>query len=195
MASRLFAERGYAGTSLAEIAAGLGIRKPSLYNYYASKDELFVAVFEASIRDWSQATRPALDGEGSFRQRLESHLRSIVSFAVDNPHTLALCREALRNQPNGAIRVRIDELVQRQELDYRRRLRSFFENGVACGEIAPVPVSVLVLSWQTFIDGLISARILELGSLRGQSALDGDLYLELWRLFWRGIAASQEDIA
>lgn len=43
---RLFAERGYAGASLRELARRLGIRQPSLYHYFASKDALVEQIID-----------------------------------------------------------------------------------------------------------------------------------------------------
>ncbi|MEB3370871.1 TetR/AcrR family transcriptional regulator [Saccharopolyspora mangrovi] len=43
IAGRTFAEHGYAGTSLAAIAADAGISKPLIYNYFGSKEGLFSA--------------------------------------------------------------------------------------------------------------------------------------------------------
>src|SRR2546423_13897044 len=40
IAARLFAERGYQGTSLADLAGALGVQKPSLYHHIASKEDL-----------------------------------------------------------------------------------------------------------------------------------------------------------
>ncbi len=40
IAARLFAERGYQGTSLADLATELGVQKPSLYHHIASKEDL-----------------------------------------------------------------------------------------------------------------------------------------------------------
>ena len=41
-----FARNGFEGASLAEIAAEVGIKKPSIYNHFKSKDDLFMAVYE-----------------------------------------------------------------------------------------------------------------------------------------------------
>ena len=46
IAQASFVAHGYAGTSMSAIAAGLGGSKGTLYNYFKSKEELFVAVVE-----------------------------------------------------------------------------------------------------------------------------------------------------
>jgi AcrR family transcriptional regulator len=45
----LFGQRGYEDTSLAEIAKVVGIKKPSIYNHFGSKEELFVEVLKDLI--------------------------------------------------------------------------------------------------------------------------------------------------
>ena len=47
-ALRLFAERGADATSMNEIALAVGIRKPTLYHYYPSKDAILQAIFSAA---------------------------------------------------------------------------------------------------------------------------------------------------
>lgn len=46
-ATQLFAERGYAGTSIADIAAASGVAKPSVLYHFPDKDSLWKAVVEA----------------------------------------------------------------------------------------------------------------------------------------------------
>lgn len=46
-ARRLFAERGYAATSLEQIAAAAGVTKGAIYGHFASKEDLMVTAIEA----------------------------------------------------------------------------------------------------------------------------------------------------
>ncbi len=48
-AERLFGERGYAGTSLRDVAEAAGLRIPSLYNHFPGKAQLYAAVLDRSL--------------------------------------------------------------------------------------------------------------------------------------------------
>jgi len=48
-AEDLFAARGYAGTTLRDVSTAVGLRSPSLYNHFRSKEALYAAVLERGI--------------------------------------------------------------------------------------------------------------------------------------------------
>ncbi|MCI0634806.1 MAG: TetR/AcrR family transcriptional regulator, partial [Actinobacteria bacterium] len=75
-ASRLFARWGYHSTSTRDIAGRVGIRQPSLFHHFASKqaimEELLVLNFEHAVR----AARAVMTWEGSAPARLYLLLRA-----------------------------------------------------------------------------------------------------------------------
>ncbi len=188
VAAELFAERGYAGASMTDIAKRVGVRKPSLYNYCSSKEELFMELLEESLVDWGEASSPALDESGSCRRRLRRHLRRTVDFALDSPHAVALCRLAVA-QISGGLGERVRAHLLTERVEYQRRIEAFFAEAVAAGEVLPEAPETLALGWLTFLDGVLTHQLFAIG-VRQSVFLD---HLdELWRLFWRGISARRE---
>jgi TetR/AcrR family transcriptional regulator len=79
IAARLFAERGYTGASLADIAAACGTSKARVYHYHANKEQLLVAILTAHLEALVAAVSFAPAPDGSPRQ----HLRALVGALLD----------------------------------------------------------------------------------------------------------------
>ena len=93
-AEAMFAERGYRGSSLAEIADQVGIRGPSLFSHFKSKRALYEAVMERLL-DPFFALLEELSELPDDGNRTATALARLVSHNAENPRLSALIQQAV----------------------------------------------------------------------------------------------------
>lgn len=69
-AARIFAERGYDGANFDDIAQELGLRGPSLYHYFPSKEAMFLQCVETAAAEVIQRLETIAGGPGAPAERL-----------------------------------------------------------------------------------------------------------------------------
>lgn len=79
-ALRLFASKGFASTSVADIAREAGISKGLLYNYFPSKEKLLLGIIGQALTELSQTMEQAVEIENPAK-RLEALVRSTFDAA------------------------------------------------------------------------------------------------------------------
>ena len=141
-AIRLFAERGFAGTSLQDIADAMGITRPALYYYVKSKNEL-LARLAADVAGGSAtqiaeiAARPDLDALGKLR---EIARLNVVRMATQAERFLLLIRSEADLPP---------ELSAAYDASRRAVLKAVtgvIEDGIRAGQFQPVDARVAALA-------------------------------------------------
>jgi TetR/AcrR family transcriptional regulator len=121
-ARHCFAEHGYEGTSLNDIAAGVGIRRASILHHFHSKQAIYQAVFDRALADWAHRIDRAAAPEsapGSGWSQTDRVLTAAVRWFADNRDFVRLIRhEALADGANLGV-------------DLGKALRPWFERAVA----------------------------------------------------------------
>ena len=128
-AAKLFAQKGYHGTSIGDIADALGVQKGSLYSHIASKEDL---LYE-TMRDGAAAFHAALDAipddlpaTEQIRLALRGHLR-VVAEQLDVA-TVFVQEWRYLDGP------RRDEIVAERRR-YEQRIRDLFREGRELSEL------------------------------------------------------------
>jgi TetR/AcrR family transcriptional regulator, mexJK operon transcriptional repressor len=106
IASEIFLERGYAGTSMAVIANAVGGSKGTLYKYFSSKKDIFAALVVKLISDQFKPIIASVVEDTSINCRLLQLARRHLTLAL-SPRTSAIRRlvlsEANRHPELGAL--------------------------------------------------------------------------------------------
>ena len=128
-AARLFAEKGYHGTSIGDLAKAMGVQKGSLYAHIQSKQDLLYA----TMRDGADAFHAALDAipeqlpaTEKIRLALRGHLR-VVAEQLDV--ATVFVREWRYLEPE-----RREEIVAERRR-YEERIRALFREGRELSEL------------------------------------------------------------
>ena len=79
---QLFAERGYDGTSVEEIAARAGVSKPVVYEHFGGKEGLYAVVVDREVASLLAAFTGALTGD-SPRELLEQATLALLTYVED----------------------------------------------------------------------------------------------------------------
>jgi len=98
-ATRMFARRGFDGTSLQTIADEVGIRKPSLLYHFPSKEALRERVLDNLIQHWSEVLPRLLGEVTSGRGQFDVLTRELVSFFEEDPDRARLVLRELMDRP------------------------------------------------------------------------------------------------
>ena len=124
VAERLFAERGFRGTSLRDVADAAGIRAPSLYNHFPAKEALYEAVLE-------RALRPMLEMLEDFLERGES--------AYSDEQLIEATMAALAQRPDAARLLHYEILAGGERMNelVRGWVESMFGKGMEVLEKTP----------------------------------------------------------
>lgn len=89
----IFGTRGYRATSMNEIAAGVGLSKPTLYHYFRNKEELLVRIYSEVLDESLRMARETVAAAPTPLDGLRDLLISRVVYTCENRELLKICFE------------------------------------------------------------------------------------------------------
>ncbi len=128
-AARAFRERGYHKTSLDDLAAGLGVTKPTLYLYVPSKEAILFECFRAGLRQIQETLDDCERADGPARERLFAFIRGYAAAIVGD---FGWCMLRAEDQHLG---VQMSRRIKLLKAGIDKRMRALIEAGVEDGSI------------------------------------------------------------
>ncbi len=134
-AVQVFARKGFAGTSIAAIAAQAGIGKGTVYSYFRSKEDLFFEVFEwFSSRIADQARVDAAALSGSVADRLAALNDSLMASWQSMEDIYNLVMEFWSASAASKIRSRFKTAFRDSYREFRQLVAALLQEGIDRGE-------------------------------------------------------------
>lgn len=130
-AAQLFLEKSYGRTSMNDVADRLNITKPALYHYFRNKEEILLECYQLGTAMIEEILNDIAAHCGTGLAKVEAFIYSYV-----NVMTINFGRCVMRLD-EGDLSAEAFANVRNYKRKIDRRLRSFIQEGVADGSIAP----------------------------------------------------------
>jgi AcrR family transcriptional regulator len=141
-ASGLFAQKGYAATTVREIVDAAGVTKPVLYYYFGNKEGIYLELMEEALGTVHSLVTRAMESGGSARERIERLCESTFDAMLDHLDVVRVMDSSYYGPPQGA--PYFDFEVFHRE--FEGAVRSLVEAGMASGELRPGDPEVVTLA-------------------------------------------------
>ncbi len=129
-AADCFSRYGFARTRMEDVAAGAGVSRALVYEYFSSKKKLLAEVQRAALSDWFAAYEAVISDAASVRDALAAWLR----FCLTDSDRHSLARAVFVSEGGEGTGAWTDWRVQLRD-EWLARLSSLLERGIATGEL------------------------------------------------------------
>jgi AcrR family transcriptional regulator len=134
-AAKLFAEHGYAGTDTQLLADELGVGKGTLYRYFPSKRDLFLAAADRVMRKMLRQIEASIEGVEDPLDRIAVAIRAYLAFFAEHPEFVELLMQE---------RAQFKDRKKPTYFEHREanveRWRDLYRGLIAGGRVRPMPV-------------------------------------------------------
>ncbi len=179
-ASALFAERGFRGVSISDVADEAGLAKSSIYHHFENKQALYLAVLSDMARQSREQMEDGAHGV-SWRDRLCGAVRVLGKLIGPHSQVLSLMLGGMTQVSTNLDTQGIDAMASVRR-EFSAILRREIEGGIRAGELRNLDPELAAIC----LIGLVSATLQSMSALSEQERIDF-----AFDLFLRGAAQAE----
>jgi AcrR family transcriptional regulator len=181
VATQLFADKGYEGMKMKEIAQKVGIKTPSLYAFFESKEHILLHIYRNVLTDHLQLASSNTDlSNQSAKEQLEQILYTIMNYQLKESLRMKIYIRLLLFPPE-VIHVDMKKELLKVEQEEHEMFCRIFNRGMDHGEIKRADCNALATSLICIMDGLFWEM------QRYDEHTFRQRFQVVWEQFWRAI--------
>ena len=176
---RLFAERGFEGTSIEEIAAKAGVSKPVVYEHFGGKEGLYAVVVDREVERLLTMATALLGGDHTM-PKFESAAVALLKYIEDNADGFRiLVRDSNPGSGTGTFGTLLSDIAGQVEYIVRDYLSARGQDPKLAPMYAQMLVGMVAFAGQWWLDARqpklehVAAHLINL-AWNGLSRLDPD---------------------
>lgn len=151
--TKLFASRGYAGTSLDLIAKEANTSKSSIFWHFENKEDLLFTVVDRAMTEWEAKAGSEILAQPDPPRQLAKLIELYRELAQERPDTLRLLLGLLLETAD--VNDEVKRRFQRMYQGYRTSIQMVIEQGLSSGHFsASIPADHLAATVLALFDGL-----------------------------------------
>jgi AcrR family transcriptional regulator len=186
VAEALFAERGFDGTCIREIAQRAGATTGLIYHYYGSKEDLYLTLLETAASDLTVQIEAIAVGSNSPQEKVRRVVRVVLDSYRARPQRFQLVHRAIDEFHPAAL-----ALAERWFSRVYRALQTIADEGVRAKALNPVPSRLMAFIILALIVHALRSDKLQERMTPGFSA--ADLFAALEDLILMLLAVPQRE--
>jgi len=174
-ALKLFTERGFHGTSTAQISKEAGVATGTLFHYFPTKEDLINNLYFEVKADLSRTMVKDLEPQVNFKDRLKKIWDNLVRWGLDN-HNEFLFVGQFCNSPY------ISNFTREEVMKEYFTIHKLIEDGVTAGTVKKLPLElVIAMFYQN------SRTLVDVISACGPSCNENKFIDDGFEIVWNGL--------
>jgi AcrR family transcriptional regulator len=175
-----FAQHGYEGTALSQIAKEVGIQKPSIYNHFKSKNDLYLYVADMVMDALLMRMQDTYERHRNedLETRLYLLFKNSCNFILNKQEGMMYVRFLLF--PPVELKEEVKAIVRRGDYEIDDIVNKFYTQGIEEGQLRDIPEQTFQSAFYFLLDGLFTESFIYDDFL--------NRFEEAWTVFWYGVS-------